>query len=230
MRPRVAQKRYKRFIRAIARAFAEHALAAQAMRCLGDLKKCTAKVLRYALFKGSDAERPSSSSTVRSENHDWIRGAPANAPTSHWPVDARAAEASASAPGGTSMDAALLHHPRALVCMHHMLALTSSVCAPADHAVFIGASNLDEAAAWHADRHRVRPARPAGGSGRCRLRRGGAPLVPPRGAPGGAPAQVGALQRQRRPPTAAPAANRLGRQPPSATGGDGTERSDGGGV
>ena len=48
--------------------------------------------------------------------------------------------------------------------------------------------------------------------------------------PGGAPAQVGALQRQRRPPTAAPTADRLGRQPASAPGGDGTEGSDGGRV
>ena len=48
--------------------------------------------------------------------------------------------------------------------------------------------------------------------------------------PGGAPAQVGALQQQRRPPTAEPTADRHGRQPASAPGGDGTEESDGGGV
>jgi len=144
----------------------------------------TARSVRLSVqFSRSHAERPSSSRTVRSEKRDWIRGAPADTPTCQLSGASRAAAALASAPERMPNNAALLHHCPARRSMHHMLTPTSCVYACADHAVFIGASSLDEAGAWHAARHRGRPAHPSRGSGRSHLRRGGAPLGPHRGAP-----------------------------------------------
>ena len=170
----------------------------------------------------SRLERPIWSRTRGITNRDPRRGASAEPSNSQPSVASRAAMAAVSVPPLPAISAGDPHHPAARRCVLHVRtrqrlcarSRTLQVSAPRRlscpprrgmlHIVVLDpAVQREAAAATISDEEMLRS-------------------CPPRGAPGGAPAGVGRLQQQRRPPTGVAAAVRLILEPVGPVGRAGT--------
>ena len=199
------------------------------MPWLGDLEKVTAKALRCDLFKERHREafvaensmfrRSGVGKSSRADSHEWWVGGRNDG------ADGLGERARRSGNGCRPST----RPARPMTSAEHADG-TSRSRVRAGSADLGSASTFHEPTAWDTRTRRGQRGGAAGGSGLSRLRRGGALPVPTRRAPGGAPARVGALWQQWRPPTAAPTADRLGGQPSSTMGRDETKGSDRGGV